>query len=427
MPHALPRKIKLAFIVQALVASVAIALLIMISALLVRRVIVEQTARREAAAFWSAYQTDPVSALPHGIAVSSYFVPVGGDLVALPPSLRGLSVGLHRVLELPGRMAYVDERARGRFVLVFDTSLIDTAILWISLGSTLLALVTSYVMSWWAYHTTKRLVVPVSWLADVVMRWDPRAPDTEVIRAHNLPPDSGREVQQLTGALTDLADRVTAFVQRERNFTRDASHELRTPLTVIRVAADLMLADPEASSRQLRSLTRMQRAGRDMEAVIDAFLILAREAEIEPLSEEFDVREIIAHEVERVQPMLVGRPIELAVIDEGAPTLFAPPHVLAVMVGNLLGNAVRFTDKGRIELYLASDRIEVRDTGIGMTEETMVKAFDPFYRADPAREEGRGMGLSIVRRLGERFGWPVSLRSAPGEGTRATILFRPAS
>jgi signal transduction histidine kinase len=427
MPQGLPRKIKLAFILQALIASVAIALLIMVSALLVRGVIVDQAAKREAEAFWSAYQTDPAGALPHGTAVSGYFVPTDGDPVALPSSLRGLSAGLHRVPELQGHMAYIDERAPGRFVLVFDTGLIDTTILWLSLGSTLLALVTSYVMSWWAYRTTKRLVVPVSWLADVVTRWDPRAPDTEIIRAHNLPLDSGREVQQLTGALTDLADRVAAFVQRERNFTRDASHELRTPLTVIRVAADLMLADPEANSRQLRSLTRMQRAGRDMEAVIDAFLILAREAEVEPLSEEFDVREVIAHEVERVQPMLVGRPIELAVIDEGAPKLFAPPHVLAVMVGNLLGNAVRFTDKGRIELYLTHDRIEVRDTGIGMTEDAVVKAFDPFFRADPAREEGRGMGLSIVRRLGERFGWPVSLRSEPGQGTRATILFRPAS
>jgi signal transduction histidine kinase len=160
-----------------------------------------------------------------------------------------------------------------------------------------------------------------------------------------------------------------------------------------------------------------------MEAVIDAFLVLAREAEIEPLSEEFDVREVIAHEVARVQPLLVGRPIQLDVIDHGAPKLFAPPHVLAVMVGNLLGNAVRFTDAGRIELQLTPESIEVRDTGIGMTPETLMKAFDPFYRGDPGRQEGRGMGLSIVRRLGERFGWPVSLDSEPGKGTVATIRF----
>jgi signal transduction histidine kinase len=426
MPQGLPRKIKLAFVAQALIASVAISLLILLGALLARQVIVGRTARQEAATFWAAYRANPASALPLGRAMRSYFLRAGGDAAALPPALRTLAPGLHRVPAL-GRMAYVDEQPPGRFVLVFDTSVIDTTILWTSLGSIILALLASYAMSWWAYRTTKRLVVPVSWLADAVTRWDPRAPDTEMIRARNLPPDSGREVRHLASSLTGLADRVAAFVQRERDFTRDASHELRTPLTVIRVASDLMLADPEASPRQLRSLARVQRAGRDMEAVIDAFLILAREAEIEPLSEQFDVREVVAHEIDRVQPMLVGRPIELAVIDEGAPKLFAPPHVLAVMIGNLLGNAVRFTDRGRIELHLSEDRIEVRDTGIGMTPETMMKAFDPFYRADPAREEGRGMGLSIVRRLGDRFGWPVSLHSAPGEGTRATIQFHSAS
>ncbi len=74
---------------------------------------------------------------------------------------------------------------------------------------------------------------------------------------------------------------------------------------------------------------------------------------------------------------------------------------------------------------MAPDRIEIRDTGIGMSPETLVKAFDPFYRADLTREEGKGMGLSIVRRLGDRFGWPVTLTSIPGEGTTAIIHFVP--
>ncbi|GAB3378360.1 sensor histidine kinase [Lysobacter fragariae] len=422
MQHGLPRRIRLAFVTQGVIAGVVICLLTLAGSLLVRHFAVEQAVKRETAAFWAALH-DGETSLPRSTTMSSYFVPAQGDIEALPPSLRNLPPGLHHVPELLGRTAYVDEKPAGRFVLVYNTSLLDTVILWTAFGLLLLALLTGLSLSFWTYRTSKRLVAPVSWLADVVLRWDPRAPDTSVIRSPHLPLDSGPEVLQLTGALTGLADRVAQFVQRERDFTRDASHELRTPLTVIRVATDLMLADPEASSRQLRSLQRVHRAGRDMEAVIDAFLILAREAEVEPLSEEFDVREIVAHEVARVQPLLAGRPIELDVIDEGVPHLFAPPHVLAVMVGNLLGNAVRFTDAGHIQLHLLPDRIEVHDTGIGMTPEALAKAFDPFYRADPMREEGRGMGLSIVRRLGERFGWPVALNSAPGVGTTAVIRF----
>ncbi|GAB3104316.1 sensor histidine kinase [Lysobacter terrae] len=423
MPQGLPRKVKLAFIAQALMASVVLSLFLLAVGLAVRQSVVAWAAHRESAQFW-AHQGQAESALLSGRTIRSYFVPADGGFEALPPALRDLPEGLNQ-LDF-GHYVYVDERPVGRFVVSIDTELIDIAILWTMLGALLFALMTSYLMAWLTYRTTKRMVVPVTWLAGVVARWDPRAPDTNAIRPNRTPQDAGSEVRQLISALTDLGDRVTDFVQRERDFTRDASHELRTPLTVIRVATDLMLADPDASERQLRSLARVQRAGRDMEAVIDAFLILAREAEVEPLAEDFDVREIVSHEVARVQPLLSGRPIQLDVLDQGAPRLFAPPHVLAVMVGNLLGNAVRFTDQGRIELVLTPDSIVVRDSGIGMSRETLIKAFDPFYRADPGREEGRGMGLSIVRRLGERFGWPVSLESQPGKGTVATIRFAPA-
>ena len=402
-------------------ASVVLSLFLLAVGLAVRQSVVTWAVHRDAGQFWARHEADGATALLSGRTMRSYFVPPDGGFEALPPTLRDLPEGLNQLGF--SDYVYIDDRPGGRFVVSIDTELIDIAILWTVLGALLFALITSYLMAWLTYRTTKRMVVPVSWLADVVARWDPRSPDTTAIRPNRLPPDSGSEVRQLTGALTDLGDRVTEFVQRERDFTRDASHELRTPLTVIRVATDLMMADPDANERQLRSLARVQRAGRDMEAVIDAFLILAREAEVEPLSEDFDVREVVNHEVSRVQPLLSGRPIELEVIDQGAPRLFAPPHVLAVMVGNLLGNAVRFTDQGRIELVLMPDRIVVRDTGIGMSRETLIKAFDPFYRADPNREEGRGMGLSIVRRLGERFGWPVSLDSQQGKGTVATISF----
>ena len=158
--------------------------------------------------------------------------------------------------------------------------------------------------------------------------------------------------------------------------------------------------------------------------MIDAFLILAREADIAPQSAEFEVRDIVDDQVERVRPLLASKPVAIEVIDNGSPRLFGPPHVLAVMLGNLLSNAAHFTDHGQIEVRLEVDRIEVRDSGIGMDPETLSRAFDPFYRGDPARESGSGMGLSIARRLGDRMGWPLHLQSEIGRGTIATIRFK---
>ena len=92
---------------------------------------------------------------------------------------------------------------------------------------------------------------------------------------------------------------------------------------------------------------------------------------------------------------------------------------------NILRNACSYTDAGHIDVVLEQDRVVVRDTGIGMSDDSLVRAFEPFYRADPSRPNGTGLGLSIVRRLCERFSWKVELESTLGQGTTATIRFLP--
>lgn len=425
MAQGLPRKIKLAFIAQALIGSVLISLGILLAGLVVRDAVLSERMQREADDYWAGRAVDPEYPLPQSSSMTGYLEVAGAPVSvgpALPAGLRELDPGLHP-FPAQARMVYVDDKPQGRFYLTFNSALVDRSILYTGLASLLLSLLATYLISWRTYRISKRLVGPVSWLARVVNDWDPRDPDTRFLAPSNLPGDSSAEVRRLARALSELADRVGDFVDRERDFTRDASHELRTPLTVIRVATDLMLTDPDTSARSQRSLMRVQRAGHDMEAVIDAFLILAREAEVAPQSESLDVAEIIHDEIERARPLLAGKPVELVVVDEGVSRMMAPPRVLNVMLGNLLSNAVRFTEEGRIEVRAGPDRIEVRDSGIGMSTEVLAKVFNPFYRVDIARDEGKGMGLSIVRRLGDRFGWPVTLQSTPGEGTVATIRF----
>src|SRR3546814_4451266 len=82
------------------------------------------------------------------------------------------------------------------------------------------------------------------------------------------------------------------------------------------------------------------------------------------------------------------------------------------MLGQVMDNACVFTEHGRIEVRLEAGRVVVTDTGIGMAPEVLRKVWAPFYRADRVSPSGKGMGLSIVRRLGERCRWPVKLDSA---------------
>lgn len=222
------------------------------------------------------------------------------------------------------------------------------------------------------------------------------------------------------------ADESDDAVVREREFTRAASHELRTPLTVIRVASDLIEHDPGLSDASRRSLARIQDAVSGMEAIIDALLLLARGERCTMQVERFSVRDLVEQEVAHVQPMLAHKQLGLEVIYTAEPVLHAPPCVLRVMLGNLLTNAARYTDSGKVSVTLHPDRLQVEDTGIGMDANTLARACEPFYHAESEQGEqtvGPGMGLAIAHRLGQRCGWPLQLSSTPGQGTCASILF----
>ena len=150
--------------------------------------------------------------------------------------------------------------------------------------------------------------------------------------------------------------------------------------------------------------------------------MLARDRDVGLETEDFPVRDAVDYELARIQGQAEEKGLSLELDVQADPILHGPPRVLEVILGNLLSNAVRFTDGGSVRLRLLADRIEVEDTGIGMDAAQLALAWEPFYRANLEQPAGPGLGLSIAHRLGQRCGWPVQLRSLPGKGTCATIL-----
>ncbi len=421
MPHGLSRKIRIAFIIQVVLASLAIVLGVFLVSAVIKHSLINTALQEEAAHYWNLYGASESQPPPNTYNMRGYLVPRGHSSLVLPENLRALKPGFVELKD-DGLLVLVDAKPAGRLYLVFQRSQAERLAFYFGTLPIILTLVAIYFVSWLTYRASKRLVSPVSWLARQVSEWDPRRPDVSGLASDKLPPDVQGEARQLAAALHGLAQRVSTHVERERDFTRDASHELRTPLTVIRVASDMAMAE-ESSPRVTRSLQRIQRAGRDMEAVIDAFLILAREVDVEPQSEDFDLADIILDEADNARGLLVGKQVDLAVTCNAKPRLHAPPRVMHVVVSNLLRNACNYTDEGGIDVILEQDRFIVRDTGLGMSDDAMAHAFEPFYRADPSRQQGTGLGLSIVRKLCDRFGWKVELESALGRGTTATIRF----
>ena len=259
-------------------------------------------------------------------------------------------------------------------------------------------------------------------LADAIRNWDPAQPDASAFDPASLALQDA-DVALLARTLHGFATRLEAFGERERNFTRDASHEFRTPLTVIKVAADVLADEENLSAFAQRSLTRIRRSVREIEALIEAFLVLARESDTGLPEQDFLVNDVVREEVERYRDLLGLKPVELRLEENARFALHAPPRVLAVVIGNLLRNACLYTEQGSIVVGIHEGSVRVTDTGCGMDEEDLQRAFQAFYRGSRTGGQGHGIGLAVVRRIADRFDWPVELHSQPGKGTVATLRF----
>ena len=417
-------KIWIAFILQVAAISFATILGVWGASAVLKGVLIQRALTDEAAHYWGRRERDPGAAVPDTFNMLGHLQPRGGDPAQVPPRLRGLAPGYH---ELPARdggaLVYVSDGPGGRLWLEFKQEQVDALAFFFGAVPLALVLVVIYVVAWFTYRLSRRAVSPVIWLAGVVQQWDPKRPDVAALAPEHLPGDVQGEVQVLAAALHEFASRIESFVERERDFTRDASHELRTPLTVIRMACDLLLTDPDMPAHAQRTLRRIQGSAIDMEALIECFLILAREGDTGLPEEDFVVDDVAQDEVEKARPLLEGKPVTLELREVKPFALHGSPRVLAVMLGNLVRNACHYTEQGSIVVHVGPDRLVVEDTGIGMTAEQLERAFEPFFRAGRRQDGGQGVGLTIVRRLANRFGWPVTLESEPGRGTRATIRF----
>ncbi|MDB4906586.1 MAG: sensor protein [Gemmatimonadetes bacterium] len=221
------------------------------------------------------------------------------------------------------------------------------------------------------------------------------------------------------------------------DFLATMSHELRTPLNAIIGYADLLLLGlpkpiPVESQEQVR---RARAAANHLLALINEVLTFSR---LEAGREHVSVATVDCHalvqEVEHViEPLATAKGLRFEAScaswgDDGRSLAITDPGKLRQILINLLGNAVKFTDHGRIALELSrgDDALVciVSDTGIGITEEDLRRVFEPFWQADQRnayRPAGTGLGLAVSRRLARVMGGDVTVVSARGEGTTFTV------
>ncbi len=256
---------------------------------------------------------------------------------------------------------------------------------------------------------------------------------------------ASHERPRVVYALTDVTALVEAEQAREAalkkahranaaksNFLANMSHEIRTPLNGILGIGTLL--DDALTDRDHKEMVRiLQDSGKLLMAIIDDLLDMSKiEADALELEQiPFDLAALArrVRDVYGLRTREKGLCFEVDLHDPAGATRIGDPHRLMQILHNLLGNAVKFTEAGRIRLTLeASDPTEivvtVQDTGIGMSADHLARLFDPFAQADSSisrRFGGTGLGMSIVKRLVGLMGGDLQIDSALGAGTRNTI------
>ena len=214
-------------------------------------------------------------------------------------------------------------------------------------------------------------------------------------------------------------------------FLASMSHELRTPINAL-IGYSALLIDGvlgEINERQRDALQRGRAAAEHLLALINDILDLAKiEAGKMPLHlEEVELRDVVGEVSQQIEPMLRKKQLEFVVdIDGECPALYTDRTKVRQVLLNLLSNAVKFTNRGRVAVVARCQngdegvRIEVVDTGIGIREKDLQAIWEDFRQVDQSRTReygGTGLGLSITRKLLERLGGGVSVRSNYGEGS----------
>src|SRR5215470_4423267 len=243
-----------------------------------------------------------------------------------------------------------------------------------------------------------------------------------------------RDVADRTRDLRDARDAAEAANHAKSDFLATMSHEIRTPMNGIMVMAEL-LAKEEMPPRQRRCADVIVNSGQSLLAIINDILdfskIEAGKLELEALP--VDLAQQADTAISLFAERARGKGIDLAaVVDPTTPrSITGDPVRLSQVIGNLINNALKFTEQGSVRLSIGpvAERpgvlaIAVKDTGIGIPPDKLATIFDAFAQADQSTTRqygGTGLGLAICRKLVAAWGGDINVTSTPGQGSTFTV------
>lgn len=277
--------------------------------------------------------------------------------------------------------------------------------------------------TWWAFALYALTIAGLVW---GLIAWR--------VRTHRMALDMQRaqsaRLQRLSDRLAGLNARLRSADRLKADLLANTSHELRTPLTAILGYSEILLDETEGETRSLAE--SIHRGGRRLLDTVNGLLDMFKlqSGTLEVHAEAVDAADVVHQSARLLRPLAAARGLDLVVLPEGQslPALI-DPGLLDRVVTNLVGNAIKFTDLGRVVVTVDGDqhslRVTVRDTGIGIAEDDVERLFQPFEQASSGfsrSHEGTGLGLTIVKEIVELVGGTLHIDSTLGAGTSVEVV-----
>jgi PAS domain S-box-containing protein len=279
---------------------------------------------------------------------------------------------------------------------------------------------------------------PNAWLELVSLtRFGPEEARGVLIVARDLTERRRYEAALREAEALSRAKEAAEFASRAKTeFLANISHEIRTPMATILGLVELIMEDRRIRTHApdcVADLEMIRRNGAHLVGILEDLLDLSKiEAGKLPLRlAEIAPAALVAEVAASLRARAAAKDLEFAVVYATAvpEAVRTDPVRVRQVLTNLLGNAIKFTDRGSVRLEVALEngtalRFDVTDTGVGLTESELGRLFEPFYRAGaPAEGErgGTGLGLVISRRLAEMLGGSITVRSRAGTGSTFTL------
>lgn len=290
------------------------------------------------------------------------------------------------------------------------------------------------VASWLAAHN---LYTALTWLSSAYSNANQnerlaRERQAELQRVLKALDEAHYRLHRLNGLLVIARDQAEEGKRIKQYFAQTISHELRTPLNLVVGFAELMIDSPEyydsaLPSPYLRDLRIVYRNARHLQGLVNDVLDLARidAAQMSLVLTRVDPGELTREAVETVRSLVESRGLRLITeIPNELPSIWLDATRIRQVLINLLNNAARFTQQGRVCVSVKQDEdaliFAVNDTGIGISPEDLARIFDEFYQVDGGsnrRQEGAGLGLAISHKFVGLHGGRMWAESVEGHGS----------